>query len=135
MNGQSQRVISGERSEVASRDLLGGLQSYRLWGALGWLDIKQRYRRSTIGPFWITLSLGLKIIGMGAVYSSLFGMQVADYLPYLASGLIVWTTISTLIIEGCTVFIQAEGAIKQMPVPLSVHVFRMVYRNLIVLAH
>ena len=35
-------------------DMKRGLLSYGLWGSLGWQDIRQRYRRSAIGPFWIT---------------------------------------------------------------------------------
>jgi hypothetical protein len=35
----------------AIEDLVGGLRKWRLWGRLGWLDVKRRYRRTIIGPF------------------------------------------------------------------------------------
>ncbi len=104
-------------------------------GAVGWLEVSQRYRRSVIGPFWITLSLGIVVIGLGVVYSALFRQSAADYIPYLATGLIAWGFISALLNDGCATFIAAEGRIKMLPVPLSVHVFQMVWRNAIILAH
>ncbi len=97
--------------------------------------MSQRYRRSIIGPFWITLSLGVVVLGLGIVYSTLFRQTAQDYIPYLATGLIAWGFISALLTDGCNTFIAAEGRIKMLPVPLSVHVYQMVWRNFIILAH
>ncbi|MGH3635130.1 MAG: ABC transporter permease, partial [Mycobacterium sp.] len=36
----------------AWRDLVDGFRRRELWLHLGWQDIKQRYRRSVLGPFW-----------------------------------------------------------------------------------
>jgi ABC-type polysaccharide/polyol phosphate export permease len=124
-----------ERSRDAFMDLTAGFLRWPLWFTVGWLEIKQRYRRSLIGPFWITLSVAIFVAGLGVVYSALFNMPLKEYLPFLATGLIVWTLISSLIGEGCTTFIGAEGAIKQIPVPISVHVYRMVWRNFIIFFH
>jgi ABC-type polysaccharide/polyol phosphate export permease len=123
------------RLERARADLGEGLWRWELWGSLGWHDIRQRYRRSTLGPFWITLSMGVMVGTLGFVYAELFGHTLADYLPQLALGLIVWGFISTPIIDGCNIFIGSEGVIRQLRAPLSVHVFRMVWRNLIILGH
>jgi lipopolysaccharide transport system permease protein len=116
-------------------DLRAGLLKWPLWFTIGWLDIKQRYRRSFVGPFWITMSIVIFIAGLGAVNSTLFHMPIQEYLPFLATGLIVWTLISSLITDGCSTFIAAEGAIKQIPMPISVHVYRMVWRNVIIFLH
>jgi lipopolysaccharide transport system permease protein len=116
-------------------DMWQGLVQWPLWFTIGWMDVRQRYRRSLIGPFWITLSLGIFVGGLGVVYGALFRVELSSYLPYLATGMIVWTMIATLISEGCQTFIAAEGAIKQVPVPISTHVYRLVWRNLIIFAH
>ena len=120
---------------LALADLKAGLLYWELWGTLGWHDIRQRYRRSIIGPFWITLSMGVMVGGLSILWSTLFQLSIPDYLPFFALGFIVWTLISTLILEGCAVFYGSEGVIKQIPVPLSVHVYRLVWRNLIICAH
>jgi hypothetical protein len=40
-----------------NRDLLSGICAWSFWTMLGWNDIRQRYRRSVLGPFWITISM------------------------------------------------------------------------------
>ena len=119
----------------ARADLGEGLRRWELWGTLGWHDIRQRYRRSTLGPFWLTISMGVMVGTLGFVYAGLFGHTLADYLPNLALGLIAWGFISNPILDGCNIFIGSEGVIRQLRAPLSVHVFRMIWRNLIILGH
>jgi ABC-type polysaccharide/polyol phosphate export permease len=116
-------------------DLRNGLNAWELWGTLGWHDLRQRYRRSTFGPLWLTLSMGIMAGTIGVLYAEIFGQDIHDYLPFLAVGLIVWGFISASIIDPCYVFILSEGVIKQVRAPLSVHIYRVVWRNLIVLAH
>jgi len=136
----SRLVPAVERREpsqlaLAISDIREGLAMWQLWGTLGWHDIRQRYRRSVLGPFWITLSMGIMVAGLSVLWATLFQLSIPEYLPYFALGFIVWTLISSLVIEGCTAFYGSEGVIKQIPVPLSVHVYRIVWRNLIICAH
>ena len=124
------------RSRLAAiRDIVEGLGRWELWSTTAWYDIRQRYRRSVLGPFWLTLSMGILVGTMGILYAHLFGQSVADYVPYLALGLIAWTFIATFITEGSNVFITYSGLISQAKAPLSTHVFRVVWRNLIIFAH
>lgn len=102
---------------------------------LGWTDILSKYRRSVIGPFWITISMGIMIACVGLVFGGLFNTAIENFLPFLTAGLILWAFVAGTINEGCLSFISAEGIIKQLPMPLSVHVFRVVWRNLLMLAH
>src|SRR5262249_29901253 len=96
MTGASAPTSMGRlRLARARADLLGGLWRWELWGTLGWHDIRQRYRRSTLGPFWLTISTAVMVATLGFVYAGLFGNSLADYLPHLAVGLIVWGFIST----------------------------------------
>lgn len=121
--------------QKAARDLREGLARWELWGTLGWNEIRQRYRRSVIGPFWITVSMGIMVSGLGVLYASLWGMSTKDYIPYLTIGFVVWHFMAQLLIESCQVFSGAGGVIRQIRVPLSVHVFQMLWRNLIILLH
>jgi ABC-2 type transport system permease protein len=107
----------------------------QLWAHLGWQDIKQRYRRSVIGPLWITISMGVTAVGLGVLYAVLFKEPITTYLPYVVVGFIVWNFINGCLIEGMDTFISNEGMIKQMPAPLSVYVLRTVWRQVLMLAH
>lgn len=119
----------------ALRDFCGGIKFISVWRMLAWHDIRQRYRRSIIGPFWITISAGILVGALGFLYSVLFNQNIDTYLPFLAVGLIIWMFISTLLSEATTVFVASEGMLKQIRLPLTVHVCRMVCRNLIIFAH
>ncbi|WP_370181536.1 ABC transporter permease [Rhodococcus wratislaviensis] len=119
----------------AFKDLRDGFAQRELWLSLGWQDIKQRYRRSVIGPFWITIATGVQAAAMGILYSALLDIPLDEFLPYVTVGLIVWNLISASILEGSEVFIANEGLIKQLPSALSVHVYRLVWRQLLLFAH
>lgn len=119
----------------ALKDLASGLGNGELWFRLGWIDILQRYRRSLLGPFWLTITMGVLVGSLGFLYAALFKLPLADYLPFLCLGFIIWQLISGLIVEGCSAFIAAEGVIKQIRMPFSLHVYRLAWRNCLIFFH
>lgn len=119
----------------AFSDIKKSLNHFSLGVLLGWNDIRQRYKRSKLGQIWLTVSTAVMICTISFVFSTLFHQNPSDYLPYLATGLIFWNFISTSLVEGCDVFIEAGSLIKQLPIPLFTYVIRLAVRNLIVLAH
>ncbi|MGE0742049.1 MAG: ABC transporter permease [Hyphomonadaceae bacterium] len=130
-----ERTTDGSRLGRAISDIWDGLLMVRLWGVLAWSDIRLQYKRSTLGPIWITLSLGLFIGMLGVIYAELFRRELSIYMPHLTVGYIIWNVISTFIENGSRTFINAEGIIKQMFAPLSVHAYRLAWVTLITLAH
>ena len=46
-------------SALALKDLREGVAAVHIWGMLGWQEIRLRYRRSTLGPLWLTFGLRL----------------------------------------------------------------------------
>ncbi|HEY0420328.1 MAG TPA: ABC transporter permease [Acetobacteraceae bacterium] len=123
------------RRQTALADLATGLRRWRLPAALAALDIRNRYRGSVLGPFWLTLSTAVMVGALGVLYSSLFKLALAEYLPFLAVSLIVWNTISQIVADACTSLTSAEGIIRQLPLPYTVHVLRCVFRNVVIAAH
>src|SRR3954468_8139946 len=94
--------------ERLGADLVAGLRAWPLWTMLGWNDIKQRYRRSVLGPFWITLSVGIFILVLGIIYSRIFKVEIATYMPFLALGYVLWGFISQTVIESCNAYQEGE---------------------------
>jgi ABC-type polysaccharide/polyol phosphate export permease len=126
---------SWSSASAAWEDLVEGLAKSWMWSAMAMQDIRLRYRGSLLGPFWLTISMIIMIAAMGLIYARMFNMQLTDYLPFLTVGLVIWGFVSTTIIEGCQTFLSAQNVITQVRLPFSVHAWRTVYRNLIVLAH
>ena len=125
----------GGRLGLACVDFREALGLWRLCGALAWLDIKQRYRGSLLGPIWLTLSTAVMIASLGLVYGVLFKMDLHNYLPFLALSIVLWNFLSTVISDACVTFTQFESAIRGMRMPFMLHAARMVLRNVLVLAH
>jgi lipopolysaccharide transport system permease protein len=120
-------------AERALADLRDGLSQWRL--ALARLDLRNRYRGSVLGPLWMSLSTLIMLIGLGLLYGTLFKLGLANYLPHLAVSLIIWQWMSTCITEACSTLIGAEGVIRQMRLPYTLHALRIAFRNSLVAAH
>lgn len=120
---------------IAWRDLAEASRRHSLTRLLGEQDIRQRYRRSALGPFWLTISMGVLIGAIGVVFGKAFGAPMAEFLPSVSAGIIIWTFMSAVVSEGCTSFIASHSIIKQLPIPLSVHVLRTLWRNVLMFAH
>lgn len=116
-------------------DLKQSLASWRLWTLLGWLEVRQRYARSRVGPFWLTISMGVMIGSIGVVYGTLFGQQMSDYLPFLSISLVMWTTFSSTVLEGSIAYINSGTYIRQAATPKLIYILQVVWRNLVILAH
>lgn len=120
---------------IGYQDMAQSLRSGNLWLLLGWVEIRQRYARSKIGPFWLTISMAILVTALGLVYGTLFKAQLSEYLPLLAIGFVFWAFISTTINDGCNAYISASPYLKQVPLPRGLFVFQTLWRNMIVLAH
>lgn len=132
MAGQGQ---ARSQRQMALQDVLDGLSLWALWGKLGWNDILQRYRRSLLGPLWMTASMAIMVIALGLVYSKIFKADLRDFMPFLCAGLLIWGYISTILSEAGTLFTGAESYIKQIRLPYSLYVFRFIWSKIIIFAH
>lgn len=121
--------------KIAITDLKRSREKLYLALMLGWQDIRQRYRRSKLGPFWLTISMGVMISIMGIVFGQVLNSPMEDYFPFLATGLILWTFFSTSVMEGSTSFIDAQGMIRQLNLPLSLYPIRVIWRNIVICGH
>lgn len=120
---------------TALLDIRGACMRHSLVRMLGWQDVRQRYRRSVLGPFWLSISMALMIGIMWVVFSQIYHMPMREFLPYLASGMILWNFIALVMTESCLGFITVEKIIKELPLPLFIHVLRLLWRNILIFAH
>ena len=124
-----------QAASIISEELIAGFRVWPIWIVMGWDDIRQRYRRSVLGPFWITLSMGIFVMLLGVIYSRLFHTPLEHYMPFLTVGYVVWGFISSTTNEACNVFFEGARIIKQIKLPYSIYVMRVVWRNFIVFLH
>ena len=72
---------------------------------------------------------------MSAVGVGLWKQTVREYMPFLASGMMVWLLISTMISESCTLFINSQHLFSRMRIDYSILAFAMVWQNLVGFLH
>ncbi|MCS6997519.1 MAG: ABC transporter permease [Casimicrobiaceae bacterium] len=116
-------------------DLVMSLQAAPKWLFLAWDDVLRQYRRTLLGPVWVTLTTLVLIVSLSVLWSTIFRIDLADYLPYFAIGQILFFYYSGVINESCTAYLHAESYIKQLALPRSFFIFRTVTRNLLLFAH
>jgi ABC-type polysaccharide/polyol phosphate export permease len=102
---------------------------------LGLSEMRQRYRRSTLGPLWVTLSMGIQALVMGFLLAFLFRIELDRYLPFLCISLVTWHFLMTAATEGANGFIGMSGVILQVKRPLWTYIMLTLWRNSIVYAH
>ena len=119
----------------ALADIGHGAGRWELWLNMAWQDIKQRYRGSMLGPFWVTISMGIMVGTLAVIYGRLFGEAQKEYLPFLTLGFLTWLWMANTATESTMLFVLASRYIKQTRLPVTLFVFRLLARNLIVLAH
>ena len=116
-------------------DLLAAVAAYAVWSFLAWQDTKIKYRRSKIGPFWITISMAVFCVAIGFVYSQLFKTEISELLPFLAIGMVVWSFVASGIGEMPNLFVDNVSYIKDMRInPLTI-LLRALTRSAIVFGH
>ena len=125
----------GGQWREAAGDLGAALSRPWLWTALGWSDIRQRYRGSLLGTLWITVNIGLLVAGLTLVFAELFDARRAGYAPYVAIGLVIWYFVQATLNDATQAFVASVETIRHTAMPLTVHVLRLVWRNMIVLGH
>lgn len=120
---------------MAHEDFVRGILSWRLWWGLGVQDIRIRYKRTLLGPWWITASQAVGFICMGMLFSAVFKNDVRIYLPYLAIGMVTWSLIVAMAGDGPNVFVGSHHIITSLRIPLVVHVLRCAVRNALIFFH
>jgi lipopolysaccharide transport system permease protein len=116
-------------------EIKNALLNHEQWFYMAVQDLKVRYRRSMIGPWWITISTGIMVLILGFLWSHIFDQTIDTYLPYFAIGFVVWGWGSAQIGDSSNGFLQFQGVIKQIKVPFPVFTFRCNVRQAIILLH
>ena len=123
------------RRRLAVDDVLNGVKLWRLWVTLGWTEILQRYRRSILGPFWLTASMAIMVISLGILYGELFRQDISKFMPFLCVGLLIWGFVSSILNEAGALFSTHEFFIKQIRLPYTLYVWKFVWSRTIIFAH
>jgi ABC-type polysaccharide/polyol phosphate export permease len=128
-------VTSSSDTDRGIRDLRDIIVRSTIWSSLATADIRSKYRLSTFGSFWITLTTGAMALAIGLFYGQFFGQDMHSYLPYFTANIITWTFISSVLGEASLTLVGSGNLIRSSQMPIVFHIMRMLQRNLIIVLH
>src|ERR1700731_2545207 len=105
-------MLSSTDADRALRDLREVVLRSTIWSSLARADIRSKYRLSTFGSLWITLTTGAMALAIGLFYGQFFGQNVHSYLPYFTASFITWTFIASVLGEASVTFAGSGNLIK-----------------------
>jgi ABC-type polysaccharide/polyol phosphate export permease len=114
----------GAQFQAAVNDMREGLRRWRSWSYLSAENVKNRYRRTVLGPWWLTLQMGIFVTGITIVFGHLLHTGLREFLPYVAVGYIVFILLVGLTNSAAGVFVLGSGTLKSTRQPLSNLVLR-----------
>jgi len=120
-----------EAIQAAFRDLIDGVRLAPLWLTLGWEQTAARFRRTVLGPFWLTANLLAMAFAISFITGGLFGGSGNGNFPLIISGILCWSLIGAYLGDAANTFIAAGDLMNTMKLPLSFHIFLMLYKNVI----
>lgn len=97
-------------------------------------DIRDRFSRTVLGPFWIVISNAMLVIGITIVFGALFKAAVADFVVYVSLGIALWTFISTVMTGASSYLESGKNILFTYNLPWSMQITRKVFVEAIILA-
>jgi ABC-2 type transport system permease protein len=108
----------------ALEDIRAGLARRSVWWTLTWYTMRSQYRRTYIGPWWMTLQQVIFVAGLSIVFGILFKQDLTTFVPYVAIGYITFSWMTGMIQGGSQSILANAASIKTTPGPLSIFALR-----------
>src|SRR5947209_673433 len=102
-------VVADQRRFTWARcrvDLAPFFTRHVTWRALASGDIKSKYRRTLLGPWWITATHAITALIMGLVAGRFLGADMKTYLPHFMVSMTIWNFIASSMNEACYTMIN-----------------------------
>jgi len=129
------RVMLKNYLNTGLADFNLAFKSFSLWLYLGFFDVKSKYRRSILGPWWLTLSTLTVILMLGFLWSKIFNQPIHEFLPYFGTGYIFWLWMSSQVLEASNGFGSFSNLIRQQKISYFGLILRLTIKNFLILCH
>jgi lipopolysaccharide transport system permease protein len=99
------------------------------------VNLKTRYARTSLGPLWETFATSIFIFFAGFLWSKIFKMDVANFLPHLFAGMVIWKFYAQVITTSSTSYLDNAALIKYIKHEYVVHNLKGVFRDFLIFIH
>jgi ABC-type polysaccharide/polyol phosphate export permease len=108
-------------------NFLGGFFQIGLWSHLTSQGVSSRFRGTYVGIWWLVLSQLAFSGGVGFIWSRMFNLNPAEFIPYVGIGFPMWGFFSACVVDGCSTMIVSGAYLRQMRLPLSIFILRQFF--------
>lgn len=124
-----------EQWRAAFADLLATWRDRRIWLLAAVITVGNQYRRTILGPWWLTLTTLMFVFGLSILRLGISGGDLRDAVPYVGIGFIVFFLISGGVTGASGVYVGAGGQLSTSRQPYSTYVARGVTAQLFTFGH
>lgn len=119
-----ERSASAETSQT-----IGWLDSVRIAATLAWSDMRHRYVRSLLGPFWMSLQMAIVVAVLGSVIGQMSNADVLTRLPMLALSMTAWTFLNSVVLDATTALQNSASLIRDRALPPVIFLLQCTFRQ------
>lgn len=98
---------------------------------MGYQDYKMMDAGSRFGRYWPTIAMAIRIAFIGTVFGLLLESSRAEYLPWLASGWIVWGFLGGAFQGVSGAYVSSKNLMLSIPLDYRSFILRVVARDLL----
>lgn len=123
-------VPSNEAAPMAEApQATGWLDSLRIAAALAWSDMRHRYVRSLLGPFWMSLQMAIVVAVLGSVIGQMSNADMMARLPMLALSMTAWTFLNSVVLDATTALQNSASLIRDRALPPVIFLLQCTFRQ------
>lgn len=127
---------SEERSASAEPpQATGWLDTVRIAAALAWSDMRHRYVRSLLGPFWMSLQMAIMVVVLGSVIGQMSNADITARLPMLALSMTAWTFLNSVVLDATTALQNSASLIRDRALPPVIFLLQCTFRQALFALH
>ena len=105
------------------------LGTVRIAGALAWSDMRHRYVRSLLGPFWMSIQMAIVVAVLGSVIGQMSNVDTVARLPMLALSLTAWTFLNSVVLDATTALQNSASLIRDRALPPVIFLLQCMFRQ------
>lgn len=107
----------------------GWVDTVRIAAALAWSDMRHRYVRSLLGPFWMSLQMAIVVLVLGSVIGQMSNTGVLARLPMLALSMTAWTFLNGVVLDATTALQNSASLIRDRALPPVIFLLQCTFRQ------
>ncbi|TWB04378.1 glycosyltransferase [Bradyrhizobium stylosanthis] len=113
----------------------GWLDTVRIAAALAWSDMRHRYVRSLLGPFWMSLQMAIVVLVLGSVIGQMSNTGMLARLPMLALSMTAWTFLNGVVLDATTALQNSASLIRDRALPPVIFLLQCTFRQALFALH